>query len=297
MDPQSEQVRYETPAPGVARLVMARPKVRNAQGLRLTYELNDAFDRAVADQEVRVIILAGDGPHFSSGHDLTEDGSESFKPVGTWSDFTASGAEGRFSLESEIYLGMCERWRNISKPTIAQVQGKCIGGGLMLAWVCDLIVASHDCLFRDPTLELGVMGAEFFAHPWELGIRKAKEFLFTSDWLDAETARGVGMVNKVVPRDRLEEEALQLAASISKKPSFAVRIAKLSINHAQDQLGRSLSLQHSFALHQLTHANNELLCGKPLSSMPSPISRDHDIHSQSAAEHPDFPPATPRGQR
>ncbi len=74
----------------------------------------------------------------------------------------------------EIYLGMCERWRNLSKPTLALVQGKCIAGGLMLAWACDLIIASDDASFRDPTIDMGVMGAEFFMHPWELGVRQAE---------------------------------------------------------------------------------------------------------------------------
>ena len=134
-----------------------------------------------------------------------------FPVVGTWTDFDAKGAEGRYGREMEIYLKMCERWRNLPKPTIAEVQGKCIAGGLMLAWVCDLIMASDDATFKDPVIDFGMPGVEFFMHPWELGIRKGKEFLFTADELGAEEAKACGMVNHVVPRDRLSAETLALA--------------------------------------------------------------------------------------
>jgi enoyl-CoA hydratase len=258
-----EQVRYDKPAAGVARITMARAKVRNAQGLRMTYEINRAFDLAVDDTEVRAIILAGDDPHFSAGHDLSDPGTEEFPRVGTWGGYWSGGAAGRFAHEMEIFLEMCERWRNLSKPTIALIQGKCIAGGLMLAWVCDLIVASDDASFRDPTIDMGVMGAEFFMHPWELGVRQAKEFLFTTDWLSAEQARQFGMVNRVVAREKLASTGIELASTIARKPEFAVRAAKLAVNHAQDLMGRSHALRHSFALHHLTHAHNELVCGVP----------------------------------
>ena len=179
---------YEIPAEHIVRIVLNRPDSRNAQDTGLLYALNDAFDRAAQDETAKVIILAAAGPHFSSGHDLREGGSiaEQMAPidvVGTWCGFGCAGAEGRMAREKEIYLGLSERWRNIPKPTIAQVQGKCIAGGLMLAWPCDLIVAAHDAAFCDNTVGMGVGGVEYFAHPWELGPRKAKELLFTADWL------------------------------------------------------------------------------------------------------------------
>ncbi|HET6971481.1 MAG TPA: enoyl-CoA hydratase [Phenylobacterium sp.] len=256
-----QQVRLERPAPGVARVVMARPKARNAQGLRMTYELDAALLAAVGDPQVKVIVLAGDDPHFSAGHDLGETGEGEWPRVGVWADFDAPGAEGRFGVETEIYLDMCERWRNLSKPMIAAVQGKCIGGGLMLAWICDLIIASDDAAFRDPTLAMGVMGTEYFVHAWELGIRKAKEFIMLSSWLSAEDARQAGMVNRVVPRADLQATALEMAVALATQPQFAVRAAKLALNHAQDQAGRALAMRQSFALHQLTHAHNELTGG------------------------------------
>jgi enoyl-CoA hydratase len=258
---QLQQVRLEVPAEGVARVVMARPAARNAQGLRMTYELDAAFQAAIADPAIKVIVLAADDPHFSAGHDLAETGEGTWPRVSVWGDFDAPGAEGRFGLETEIYLDMCERWRNLSKPTIAAVKGKCIGGGLMLAWVCDFIIASDDAAFRDPTLAMGVMGAEYFAHAWELGVRRAKAFLMLSEWLSAEEARLAGMVTHVAPRAELQEAALRMARTLAAQPQFAVRAAKLALNHAQDQAGRGLAMRQSFALHQLTHAHNELVGG------------------------------------
>lgn len=252
---------YETPAEQIVRIVLNRPDSRNAQDTGLLYALNDAFDRAAQDDGVKVIILAAAGPHFSSGHDLREGGSIAeqmapFDVVGTWCGFGCAGAEGRMAREKEIYLGLSERWRNIPKPTIAQVQGKCIAGGLMLAWPCDLIIASHDAMFSDNTVGMGVGGVEYFGHPWELGPRKAKELLFTADWLTAQEARSLGMVNHVVPADELAEFTLALAQRIAAKPLFALKLAKEAVNAAEDAQGRASAMNTAFALHQLAHSHN-----------------------------------------
>jgi enoyl-CoA hydratase len=183
-----ETIVVERPEPRIARIVMNRPEARNAQNLQMTYDLNAAFDQAVQADAVKVIILAGNGPHFSSGHDLRPGAKNTagvdFPPVGNWGGFAEPNAHGRFAREQEIYLQITRRWRNLAKPTIAEVHGKCIAGGLMLAWACDLIVASHDAEFCDPVVTMGVCGVEWFVHPWELGPRKAKELLFTADVLE-----------------------------------------------------------------------------------------------------------------
>lgn len=158
--------------------------------------------------------------------------------------------------EKEIYLGLSERWRNIPKPTIAAVQGKCIAGGLMLAWPCDIIVASDDAQFLDNTVEMGVGGVEFFHHPYEVGARKAKEMLFTADWLSAQEAKALGMVNQVAPRAELERYTLALAERIAKKPAFALKLAKEAVNAAEDAAGRKSAMDVAFALHQLAHSHN-----------------------------------------
>lgn len=276
--PQFETVLYETPAAGVARLVMNRPQARNAQDLQLTYDLNAAFDAAAQDDAIKVIILAGSEPHFSAGHDLRGGSGKThddFPVVGTWGGFALKGAEGMMANEEEIYLGMCRRWRNLPKPTIAEVQGKCIAGGLMLAWVCDLIVASDDAAFQDPVVQMGVCGVEYFAHPWELGVRKAKEMLFTADWVSAEEAHRLGMVNHVVPRAELSVFTLQLAEKIASKPSFALKLTKEAVNQTLEAQGQWQAMLSVFNLHQLCHSHNMQVHGSAIdpTGVPAAVRR------------------------
>ncbi len=268
MSQPAEFVIYEMAAPRVARIVLNRPERRNAQNTRLLYALNAAFDRAAGDNDVHVIILAANGPHFSSGHDLDEIGSgdahkniQAEKTVGTWCGFGCAGAEAQMAYEKEAYAGLSERWRNLPKPTIAQVHGKVITGGLMLVWPCDLIIASTDATFQDTAVDLGVCGVEFFNHPYELGVRKAKEFLFRSNVLTAADAHAAGMVNHVVEREDLETFTLSIAQEIARKPLFALKLAKEAVNAAQDAAGRGTVMQSAFGHHQLTHAHNMLVHG------------------------------------
>jgi enoyl-CoA hydratase len=250
---------YETPEDRIARIVLNRPKSANAQDTTLLYELNAAFDRAAHDEDIRVIILAANGKHFSSGHDLGEKDwhahMHDHQTVGTMCGFTCAGAEAQMSREEEIYVGFSERWRNIPKPTIAAVQGKCIAGGLMLAWPCDLIIASEDASFSDPTVSFGVGGMEYFTHVWEIGARKAKEMLFTADEFTADEALQMGMINKIVPRDELEQATLEMARKIATKSRFALKLAKKAVNACQDAQGRDVAMQNAFHLHQLAHTH------------------------------------------
>lgn len=251
---------YDTPEPGVARITLNRPNSANAQDTKLLYELNAAFDRAAHDDDIRVIILAANGKHFSAGHDLSEaDGHAAMREQQTVAPvcgFGCAGAEGQMAREEEIYIGFSDRWRNIPKPTIAAVQGKCIAGGLMLAWPCDIIIAADDAAFCDPTVSFGVGGHEYFTHVWEVGIRKAKEMLFTSDEIKAEEALRLGMVNQVVPRAELMEATLAMARKIARKSRFALKLTKLAANGVQDAQGRAVALRNAFHLHQLAHTHN-----------------------------------------
>ncbi len=222
--PEFTQILYETPAAGIARIVLNRPRARNAQDTRMLYELNDALDIAAQDDAVKVIIVAANGPHFSSGHDLRErdalQAQREFKTVTTWGGFEREGAEGQFAREQEIYLGFCERWRNLPKPTMVEVHGKVIAGGVMLVWPFDIVIASEDATFQDNTVAMGICGAEFFNHPYELGVRKAKEMLFTSDEVSAADALRLGAVNHVVPREELSSFTLAMARRIAAKNLF-----------------------------------------------------------------------------
>ncbi len=257
-NPQFTQIRYDRPAERVARITLARADTRNAQDRKMLYEINTALDFAMHDDEVNVVIMAADGPHYSSGHHLG-DGSaigDHGAPVMGVGGYDLPGAEGYMAQELEIYLGFCWRWRNLPKPTIAQVQGKVIAGGLMLVWPFDLIIASEDAEFSDPVVAFGVNGHEFFVHAFELGHRKAKELLFTGDSIGAQEAKTLGMVNQVVKREDLESYTLALAEKIGKRPSMGLKLAKMSVNQSLDAQGMWTAVQSAFGLHHLGHTNS-----------------------------------------
>ncbi|MEZ5407113.1 MAG: enoyl-CoA hydratase [Acidimicrobiales bacterium] len=254
-----QRVRYDEPTEGVARITLARPEAANAQDYLMLSELNQAFDQAARDENVRVIVLAADGKHFSSGHDLRATTTiHDVGAIGTQCHFDAEGAEGYMAKEAEMYVGLCWRWRNIAKPTIASVQGKVIAGGLMLVWPMDLIVCSDDATFSDPVVAFGVNGVEYFVHPFEAGARLAKDMLFTGRSISAQEALQHGMVNRVVPRDDLEAETLALAAHIAKRPMFGLTLAKQSVNNAQDAMGIYTAIQSAFGLHHVGHSHNRI---------------------------------------
>src|SRR4029077_10492576 len=122
---------------------------------------------------------------------------------------------------SELYLETCLRWRDVPKPTIAQVQGYCIMGGLMLASSCDLIIAADDALFADRAVRWGGSHVQYFTMPWDLGPRKAKEYLFTGEFISPGAREKLGLVNRVVPRAKLEEATMTLAQQIAERDPFA----------------------------------------------------------------------------
>jgi enoyl-CoA hydratase len=262
------QVHYEMAAPKVARIILARPEKRNAQGTVMTYELDAAMRRACQDDAVSVIVLAAAGDHFCAGHDLSmqESGTPPVSErVTLWGEYDGPGWEGFYTREKEVYLEMTERWRNAPKPVIAEVQGSVISGGLMLMWMCDLIVCADDARFRDNTgSDLGVPGVEFFNHPYEMSVRKAKEFLFTGGWFSAADALACGMVNRVVPRAQLSDRTLDLAMTIARTDRFTLKLMKQSLNNAQDNMGRRQAMQTSFANHQIGHLQNMLLHNFPI---------------------------------
>ncbi|NQW63118.1 MAG: enoyl-CoA hydratase [Deltaproteobacteria bacterium] len=248
---------------GVAIISMNRPGVRNAQNADMTFQLDNAFLRAVNDDSVGAIILAGAGDHFSAGHDIgtpLRDIHRNFERRATtyWPHEDKAGAEAIFVREAELYVGMCRRWRELPKPTIAMVQGACIAGGLMLAWVCDLIVASEDAFFADPVLKMGIPGVEYFAHPFVMNPRIAKEFLYLGERMSAARAYEAGMVNRVIPRAELLERTLEIANKLAAQPRFGIALAKRAINQAEDRMGLRDSIDAVYGLHHVAHAHNSL---------------------------------------
>lgn len=259
------QIAYEVPEPGIARIWLDRADIRNAQDTDFLIELNAAFDTALADDGVKVIVLAARGPHFSAGHHLAERGSQNKLDGRTrlsgWKSDDWSGVEAYFCREKEVYEGYCRRWRDLAKPTIAAVQGKVIAGGLMLIWPMDIVVASDDATFQDNTMFMGIPGVEYFAHVWELGLRKAKEFLLTGAPISAAEAMAAGMVNRVVPRAELDEAALAMARSIADKPAIALKLAKDSLNAAFAATGFDNVQRAAFNAHHLAHTHWRLTSG------------------------------------
>ena len=279
----TEPVRYERRG-AAAVVTMDRPEYRNAQNSAMTYALDEAFYRAVDDDEVRVIVLAGAGDHFSAGHDIGSPGRDVDVPyprrAGLWWGHVGKvGGASRFAREQEVYLGMCRRWREIPKPTIAAVQGACVAGGLMLAWTCDLVVAADDAFFADPVVRMGIPGVEYFAHPWVMGPRYAKEFLFLGERVPATRALELGMVNRVVPRAELTDAVLEVAERIARMPAFGLALAKKAVNQAEDLMGLHTGMDSAFGLHHLAHAHNVETSTDSLAGLDARAMRDgSDAH-------------------
>ena len=235
-----ENIRYEQHG-RVARIVLNRPQVRNAQSWRLTEELDAAFQYAAQDDSVGVIVLAGEGDHFSAGHDL---GSPE-QLADAANRPREEGVRGRYRGTWDTNVDVNLRWRNLPKPTIAEVKGYTIFAGVAIASACDLIFAADDTMFL-PT------NYQYFAVPWDLGIRKTKEILFESRFIDAAEAQELGMVNRVIPRADLESETMSYAARVAENDPFQLRMIKLSVNQAQDAQGFTQHIYGSFGHHVLS---------------------------------------------
>jgi enoyl-CoA hydratase len=281
--PDYKYITYEPADEGtIVRIMLNRPEARNAQNRGMLVELNEAFLAAEADDQVRVVILGGNGPLFSSGHDL---GSKVFMeevlpgpnrhPSWDINGGTRKGAEGRMLQEWHYFYENTMRWRNLRKITIAEVHGKVISAGLMLMWACDLIVGADDTVFTDVVgTRLGMCGVEYFAHPWEFGARKTKELMLTGDSLSVQEAHALGMVSKIFPRDGLADNTLALARRIAALPTMAALLIKESVNQTQDIMGFHNAMKACFSLHELNHSHwaevhdDHLPMAKPEDGLP-----------------------------
>jgi len=233
-----ETILVEKASP-IYRIRMNRPAKLNAQNPTLINEMDAAFGAAAADSDVRVVVLSGQGRAFSAGHDLEEPSY----------DRRCHTYQTRLDMERGLFIEKLLRIRNLPKPTIAQVHGHCVAAGLMLAAVCDLIVCDETARFSNPVLQMALAGVQLLVEPWEIGARKAKELLWTAEALTAEEAHRLGLVNRVVPSARLEEEVTALALKIAKLPPFAVRTVKKTINDSLDFMGQGRAWEHHFLLH------------------------------------------------
>lgn len=271
----------------IARIMLDRPKTRNAQNRGLLVELDEAFKAAEADDQVRVIILGGTGPMFTSGHDLGSSDDRAERAPGpdqhpTMSTYggTKAGTEARMLQEWHFFFDNTRRWRNLRKITIAQTHGTVYAAGLMLAWACDLITADTDTMFADVVgSRLGMCGVEYFGHPWEFGPRRAKELLLTGDSISAQEAHQIGMVSKIFAPDELADKTLDLARRIAQRPTVASLLIKESVNQSVDNMGFYNALNACFSLHQINHAHwAEVTAGETIIGTP-----DHGVESWKTA--------------
>ena len=220
----------------IAYVTLARPEYRNAQSRRLLEGLDVAFSTAADDHDVRVIVLQGEGDHFSSGHDLGTPAELDDRRDRPWPD--GQLGEQRRSLELNVAATL--RWRDIPKPTIAAVQGFCIYGGWIIASAMDLIVAADDARFLPAHFQ-------YFSVPWDLGPRRTKELLWKAEFLDADELEAMGFVSQVVPRHELSSATTDLATQIARQDPFVASMIKRSVNEMQDQMGfrTSVTSAHS----------------------------------------------------
>jgi enoyl-CoA hydratase len=216
----------------VARVILNRPHKLNAQNWTLLQEMDEAFQMAVDDPQCRVILLSGLGKDFSAGHDLDSD--DQIADIREQAQHLTPYQ--RALLSRDIYTDSHLRWRDLPKPTVAMVHGRCIYGGLMIATAMDIIFAADDALFA-------ATYGDYFTMPFDLGPRKAKEILFANRAISAQEAMAWGMVNRLFPAEELEAEVLEYCGRVAEQEPGGVRLTKFSINQAMDTQGFSTSVR------------------------------------------------------
>jgi enoyl-CoA hydratase len=228
----------------VRRLTMNRPEALNALNRELVDALGAALDEAATDDGVRVLVLRGAGRAFSAGYDLNEDAGGGVLDARAWYE------DLRHSTDEML------RILDHPKPVLASVHSYCLAGGTDLMLACDLAVAADDALFGYVDVRFGSGVVSMFL-PWVVGVRAAKELLFTGeDRVPAEEALRIGLVNRVVPRERLDEATLELAEQIAKNEPFVVQATKRSVNRAWDVAGFRAAMAANTELDVLIETAN-----------------------------------------
>lgn len=249
-----ETILCDVPSDGVLRITLNRPSRRNAINVQMMLDVDVALRAASQDESVRVVLIAAAGDAFCAGHELDRSA-----PLDAEWEAKRGSSEGRLLVEHELYYEKTLYLRNFPKPTIAVVQGPAVAAGWSLAGVCDLILASERARFQNPMAKMATAGPIVLTECWDLSVRKAKELLFTGDWLSAEEGRSLGFVNRLFGHAELETEAVKLAKRIAAMPPWALRLIKNSLNYTLDEMGQSRSWQYQFAIRNLGHASEERL--------------------------------------
>lgn len=234
------------------RITFNRPDVHNAQNPEMLRQLDEALDATAHDRSIRVLVLAGAGRSFCSGHDLRSisDNVEYAR--------NASTAEGRFRQELRLFANPVDKFRVLPIPTIARVQGYCLAAGLMFAAAADLVVAADNASFGSPVLATqGVNDAEVPIFSWRVGERRAKQALWLNERFDAQEALAMRLVNWVVPLDALDEKVAEVTERLLLIPPESLSLSKASFQFMSDRLGERAYQQFHYMSHQFSHQTDE----------------------------------------
>jgi enoyl-CoA hydratase len=249
----ADEILIEDDGP-IRRIVLNRPAARNAQNAALLRALEAACEDTARTESVRVVVLAGNGPSFSAGHDLKE------AVVNPEYRANLETAEGRLWQEADLFVRPIEALRNLRVPTIARVQGHCLAASLMLIGAVDLVVAAEDAVFASRvTRDMGAADVELPAMAWALGERRAKQLLWTSAALSPSDAQALGLVNWVVPEAELDAKVAEVSTSLLEVPREALALSKLSLRFMEDRRGRADASAYHFMAHQLSHQTSDAI--------------------------------------
>ena len=251
------QIIYE---PGeVARIKLNRPRYYNALSRILLDEMDVAFKQAAASDQVKVIVVSGEGKHFSAGHDLGTPEELADRITYPRADGTSQYIESR-----RRFVEMGLRWRNLNKPTIAMVQGYCIFGGWMVATAMDILFAADTALFLPSHFQ-------YFSVPWDINPKKTKEVLFEHRFMTSTEAHDQGFVNRIFAENKLEEETLAYARRVAENDPLRLRFIKQSVNHMMDTMGFSQEIEADFQTYFIRE-NINLIKRGPEDTTPTPSS-------------------------
>lgn len=234
---------------GIVTITLNRPKKLNALNALMIDQLDQALSDALSVDGARAVVLRGAGPSFCAGHDL------GVYPESEGGLFRGATVEERYPWEWNQYFQKNLRFWDAPIPTIAQVHGHCVGAGLALSTMCDFIVAASDARFADPIGRMGVASFELLPLAWMIGLRRTKEMVLSGRDIGAEEAMNWGLVNRVVPREQLDQETRAFTLEVSRAEPFAASMLKGSVNHMADLMGFRTGLFSHFIIHQLTHAS------------------------------------------
>jgi enoyl-CoA hydratase len=234
----------------VARIILNRPEKANAQNAAMVWDVDRCLDDAERDYAIKVVILKANGRGFCSGHDV---------PAGpgganTFPEFTAAHEAGHpWKGQGDLFLWPILHLWEFQKPTISAVQGYAIGGGTYFACIPDIVVAADDAYFQMPLVQgLGFPGGETNMEPWLfMNFHRAYEYLYLSQTLGAVEAERLGMVNRVVPRDELDDTVELIAAQIAQAPLSTLMATKSMVKRAWEQMGLRVHWQSGLHLMEL----------------------------------------------